>query len=138
LGNVAENFTVNVYHNGTQFQASDITNLAAGANITIVFAWNTSDVTAGNMYELKAEATAVPYETNLANNVLTGGAVKVKIIGDVNGDNTVNLADWIAFDAAYGSHPGDPNWNPQADINGDGVVDNADGVLIAQNYHNTA
>jgi hypothetical protein len=137
-GTVAENFTVNVYHNGTQFQTFDVTNLAAGANITIVFAWNTSDVTAGNVYALKAEATAVPYETNLANNVLNGGTVKVKIIGDVNGDNTVNLADWIAFDAAYGSHPGDPNWNPQADINGDGVVDNADGVLIAQNYHNTA
>jgi hypothetical protein len=137
-GDVAENFTVKISRNGTQFQTFDATNLAAGANITIVFAWNTSDVIAGNVYTPKAEATAVPFETNLANNVLTGGTVKVKIIGDVNGDNKVNLDDWIAFDAAYGSHPGDPNWNPQADINGDGVVDNADGVLIAQNYRNTA
>jgi len=137
-GDVAENFTVKVYHNGTQFQTFDVTNLAAGANITMVFAWNTNDVTAGNVYALKAEATAVPYETDLADNVLTGGTVKIKIIGDVNGDNKVNLDDWIAFDAAWGTHPGDQNWNPQADINGDGVVDNADGVLIAQNYRNTA
>jgi hypothetical protein len=137
LGDAPENFTVELYHNDTQFQAYDVTDLAAGTNITIEFTWNTSDVTAGNVYTLKAEATAVPYETNLANNVLTDGTAKVKIIGDVNGDGKVDLADWIAFDMAWGSHPGDPKWNPQADINGDDVVNNADGVLIAENYRNT-
>jgi hypothetical protein len=137
-GDVEENFTVKVYHNNTMFGTFDVVNLASGANTTVMFPWNTSDVPAGNVYELKGEATSVPYETNLANNALSGGTVKVKIIGDVDGDNIVNIEDWIAFDAAWGTHEGDPSWNPQADINGDGVVDNADGVLIAQNYHNTA
>lgn len=137
-GDTAENFTVNVYHDVTVFGTFDVVDLAAGANTTMEFYWNTADVPAGFVYTLKAEASPVPYETNLANNVFFDGAVKIKIIGDVNGDNTVNLDDWIAYDAAWGTHEGEVGWNPQADINGDGVVDNADGVLIAQNYRNTA
>jgi hypothetical protein len=136
-GDVAENFTVTVYHNNSLFGTVDVFNLNPGVNVTLLFSWNTSDVAAGNVYSLKAEASAVPYESNLANNVLVGGSVKVKIIGDVNGDNRVNIDDWIAFDAAWGTHAGDPGWNAQADINDDGVVNNDDGVLIAQNYHNT-
>jgi hypothetical protein len=137
-GDVAENFTVRVYHNSTLFGTFDVVNLNPGANLTIVFTWNTSDVAAGNMYALKAEASSVLHESNLTNNVFIDGTVKVKIIGDVNGDNKVNIDDWTAFDAAWGTHEGDPGWNAQADINGDGIVNNDDGILIAQNYRNTA
>jgi hypothetical protein len=135
-GDVIENFTVRVYHNETQFAAFDVLNLDPGMNLTLMFTWNTSDVSAGNVYRLKAEASTVPYESNTANNVFIDGTVKVKIIGDVNGDNTVDIDDWNAFDSAWGTHQGDPSWNVQADINGDGVVNNADGILIAQNYRN--
>ncbi len=135
-GDVIENFTVRVYHNETQFAAFDVLNLDPGMNLTLMFTWNTSDVSAGNVYRLKAEASTVPYESNTANNVFIDDTVKVKIIGDVNGDNTVDIDDWNAFDSAWSTHQGDPSWNAQADINGDGVVDNADGILIAQNYRN--
>jgi hypothetical protein len=136
-GNVAENFTVSVYHNDTLFGSFDLVNLGPSQNATITFEWNTSDVIAGYAYPIKAQASLVPYEANTTNNVLVDGEVKVKIIGDVNNDNVVNINDLIAWDAAYGSRPGQPNWNPQADINGDGVVDKADGVLIVENYLNT-
>jgi hypothetical protein len=63
--------------------------------------------------------------------------VKLKLIGDVNGDGIVDINDLVAWDAAYGSRPGDLNWNVQADINGDGVVDQQDGQLIVQNYRNS-
>jgi uncharacterized protein (DUF2141 family) len=78
----------------------------------------------------------VPYETNLANNALTDGNIKVKIMGDVNGDGTVGILDLEAWDAAYGSSQGMPNWNPQADLDGNGTVDKADGTLIIENYGN--
>lgn len=136
-GDVLENFTVTVYHNNALFGTVDIFNLNPGVNVTVVFSWNTGDVAAGNMYALKAEASAVEYESNLINNVFVGDSVKVKIIGDVNGDNRVNIDDWTAFDAAWGTSAGDPSWNAQADINSDGIVNNDDGVLIAQNYRNT-
>jgi len=138
LGDVAENFTVSAYHNDTVFATFDVVDLASDENIIIVFHWNTSDVVAGRSYRIKAEASVVPDEADTTNNVFFDGMVKVKIIGDVTNDNRVDLNDLVAWDAAYGSRPGDLNWNPQADINGDGVVDGLDGELIIQNYHNTA
>jgi len=137
-GDIPENFTVKTYHNDTMFGTFDVINLAAGENITLVFDWNTGDVVAGHSYMIKANASLVPYEANTTNNELFDGTVKVKIIGDVNGDNNVDVNDLIAWDSAYGSHEGELNWNPQADINSDGVVNNDDGMLIIQNYHNTA
>jgi hypothetical protein len=138
LGDAPENFTISTYHDSIVFATFNVTNLPAGANITRFFAWNTSDVVAGYSYMIKAEASAVPSEADLANNVKVDGAVKTKIIGDVNNDDIVDLDDLIAWDAAYGStSPLDLNWNPQADIDEDGKVDSADGTLIVQNYHNT-
>jgi hypothetical protein len=111
--------------------AFDVVDLSPGANLTMLFTWDTSDVSAGSVYKLKAEASNVAHEMNTANNVFIDGTVKVKIIGDVNGDNRVNIDDWNAFDLAWGTHPGDPNWNAQADISGDGVVDIYDAILLA-------
>ncbi|MEM3760052.1 MAG: hypothetical protein QXZ02_02945, partial [Candidatus Bathyarchaeia archaeon] len=85
----------------------------------------------------KAEATTVSGEADTSNNLLVDGIIKVKIIGDINNDDYVDINDLNAWDVAYGSKSGDPNWNPQADINNDGIVDKADGMLIIENYHNT-
>ena len=133
-GDTPENFTVKVYHNNTLFDSFNVTNLAPDENTTITFNWNTSDVAAGHSYTLKGEASEVPFEANTTNNVHIDGAVKVKIIGDVNNDNTVNIDDLIAWDTAYGTSEGMPNWNPQADINGNDEVDKEDGILIIENY----
>lgn len=51
--------------------------------------------------------------------------------GDINGDGIVNEIDQDLYSAAYGSRPGDPNWNPDADISGDGFVDISDGCYIS-------
>jgi hypothetical protein len=134
IGDAPENFTVKVYHNDTLFDSFNVTNLAPGENTTITFNWDTNDVAAGHGYTLKAEASEVPFEANTTNNVHVDGEVKIKIIGDVNNDDTVDIEDLIAWDAAYGTSEGMPNWNPQADINGNGEVDKEDGILIIQNY----
>jgi parallel beta-helix repeat protein len=56
------------------------------------------------------------------------------LVGDVNGDGRVSLADLVFLAQAYGSRPGDPKWNPDADIDGNGVVGLNDLVILAQNY----
>ena len=56
------------------------------------------------------------------------------IPGDINGDGRVSLVDLVLLTKAYGSRPGDPNWNSAADINGDGIVDLSDLVTLAKNY----
>jgi len=60
--------------------------------------------------------------------------VQIRIPGDINGDGKVNLADLVLFAEAYGSRPGDPNWNPAADMLGHGKVDLADLVTLANHY----
>lgn len=136
-GDIAENLTVKIYYNDTVFDTVEVSDLQAGENTTIVFSWNTSAVSAGHNYIIKAEVSEVPFEANTTDNVLIDGTVKIKMIGDVNNDNLVNIDDLIAWDAAYGSVEGTPNWNPQADINGDGAVDKEDGILIIENYQAT-
>jgi parallel beta-helix repeat protein len=63
--------------------------------------------------------------------------IPLALVGDVNGDGKVGLADLVFLAQAYSSRPGDPNWNPNADIDGNGVVGLYDLVILAQNYGRT-
>ncbi len=59
------------------------------------------------------------------------------IPGDLNGDGDVNATDLLLFDTAFGSQVGDSHYNQLADINQDGVVDDADLWLITNPYINS-
>ena len=136
LGLAPENFTLALYANSNLIGTSEVQNLLPNETTLVETVWNTSGFANMTSYIISAQASSVPFETNLANNALTDGIVKVKIMGDVNGDGTVSILDLEAWDAAYGSSGGTPNWNPQADLNGNGTVDKEDGKLIIDNYGN--
>jgi len=136
LGLAPENFTVTIYANSNLIGTSEVLNLLPNETTLVELFWNTSGFANMTSYVISAQASSVPFETNLANNALTDGIVKVKIMGDVNGDGTVSILDLEAWDTAYGSSEGMPNWNPQADLNGNGTVDKEDGKLIIDNYGN--
>ncbi|MCW5943171.1 MAG: hypothetical protein KIS66_13130 [Fimbriimonadaceae bacterium] len=53
--------------------------------------------------------------------------------GDVNGDNTVNIADFLGLRMAFGSSRGSATWNPMADLNEDGSVGIADFLILRRN-----
>jgi hypothetical protein len=55
------------------------------------------------------------------------------LIGDVNGDGTVNHADLAPFAAAYSTSAGDPGYNLAADFNHDGIVNLIDAKALEQN-----
>jgi hypothetical protein len=59
-------------------------------------------------------------------------ALTIKIPGDVDGDGQVNLTDLLLLAQAFGSVPGDTNWNPACDFNGDGRVDVSDLLIMAK------
>jgi hypothetical protein len=63
---------------------------------------------------------------------------QVKMLGDINGDNTVNYWDLFSLAKAYGSHEGDPKYNPEADFDRDGDVDYLDLFTLAKNYGKSA
>jgi hypothetical protein len=50
---------------------------------------------------------------------------------DLNDDGIVNILDAIILAGAFGSEPGDQNWNVVADINQDGSVNILDAIILA-------
>lgn len=57
--------------------------------------------------------------------------------GDVNGDNSVNLVDFLMLRAAFGSTSASPNWNENADLNRDGTVNATDFLILRGNLGRT-
>lgn len=55
-------------------------------------------------------------------------------LGDVNRDGIIDDADQQLINNAWESTPGSPNWNPDADLNGDGIVDMNDATILAQHF----
>lgn len=112
-----------------------IESLPPKTNKTITGSWTTTTI---GVHLIKGEVSILPNETNVNDNNLTSpNAVKVKMLGDVDGDNQVSIRDLSAAARAYGSYLGHPRWNMQADITQDGIVDIRDLVLIAKNFGKT-
>ncbi len=66
-----------------------------------------------------------------------GEAVYLMVLPPV-GDLEVNFEDIVAFAAAFGSQKGDANYNVQADVNDDGMVDFSDFVTASASFGRTA
>jgi glucose/arabinose dehydrogenase len=49
-----------------------------------------------------------------------------RLYSDLNGDRTVNGADYNPFRVAFGAGPGNPNYRADLDANGDGFINGAD------------
>ena len=132
-GNITETFSINVYYDSTLIAMVNVTDLAPNENTTVNVTWDTDGVQPGN-YTIWAEAPSIPYEIDTTNNVLIDGAVKVKIPGDINGDDIVDIYDALFASSAFGSYLGDPQWNPACDLNGDNIVDIFDIIMLASNF----
>jgi len=52
------------------------------------------------------------------------------ILGDLNSDGKVNVNDLYLIARHYGSRQGEANWDERADMNGDGVIDVVDMVVL--------
>ena len=58
----------------------------------------------------------------------------ITIPGDINGDYHVNILDIVKIAAIYASKMGDPEFNPNSDLDNDGVITILDVVLCAIHY----
>jgi len=70
-----------------------------------------------------------PYEDV---NILNGFTEVVS--PDLNSDSEVDLQDLTLQKSAFGSRPGNPRWNPKADVNRDNIINIVDVALIAINF----
>jgi len=132
-GNSTETFVVTTYANTTIVGNQTVSSLTPTNTKTIFFIWDTTNAAKGN-YTIKAEAQPVSGETETADNSYTDGTVKVKLQGDINGDQSVDAFDLAIFGRAWGSNVGDPQYDPLCDFNHDGAVNAWDLAVLARNY----
>jgi hypothetical protein len=86
-------------------------------------------------YDLSAKASHWLRQTLSSVSVFGGGVADFALVnGDVDGDNEVTLFDFGALVAAFGSMPGDSNWNPDADLDGDEEVTLFDFGILVSNF----
>jgi len=131
-GTETEAFNVTVYANTTVIQTTIVT-LASKNSVTVTITWDTDGFAEGD-YIISAYAWPVSGESDTADNTFVDGVVKIKMLGDVNGDEKVDYWDLFLLARAYGSVRGDPNWNEQADFNSDGCINYMDLYILARNY----
>jgi hypothetical protein len=135
LGVFTETFDIKAYYNSTFLIGTiHVTDLPPSESLEAQFIFNTSELLPCHTYDISAEATQVLYEYDTTNNFLTDGGLKIRWLGDLNGDDKVDVKDVYIVSQAYGSYPGHPRWNPIADINQDLKVDIKDIYIVSRNY----
>jgi len=132
-GDTAETFNVTAYANATVIGTQQITNLNGTDQNILTFGQNTTGLAYGN-YTISAHASPVPGETNIANNNLTVDSICVGILGDINGDGTVNILDAIVLGSSFLATLNSRNWNSNADINDDGIVNILDAIIMGNHF----
>jgi len=134
-GNMNETFTVTVYANETTIQTIEVI-LANESSINVVFLWNSTNFTKGK-YSISVAAGVVYGEVDTEDNVRVGGWVTVTIPGDVDGNFRVNIYDAVKIGSIYAVVEGDPRFNSNSDIDGDGVASSLDLVICTKHYGET-
>jgi parallel beta-helix repeat protein len=56
------------------------------------------------------------------------------LVCDVNRDMKVDVKDLVTAIASFGSHSGEPKWNPHSDVTGDGTVNIIDFATIIKHF----
>lgn len=134
IGDFTESFTVTAYANATTaIGTQGIVNLPPGNQTVVTMLWNTTGYTIGN-YTLSAYAAPVLGETNIGDNTYTDGIVKVAIIGDINGDDKVDMKDIGPAARGFMTTPGVPFWNPNADVTDDHLINMKDIGILASRF----
>ena len=134
LGNVSEHFTVELYYDDNLITRDFIISLQPNETLKLDYTWDTTFVTAGQNYTIRALAIAVPGETDIENNELVAGPVGVRIVGDANNDGRVDILDCILASNAFGASSSEPEYRVFCDVNQDGIVDILDMIQFSMHY----
>ena len=136
-GNISETFNTHFYFDSNLGGTTAVIGLAPDEERTVTIAWNTSTAQPCHNYTISATADPVPFEMNLADNSFTDGNVKIRLMGDVNGDGTINMRDINQLVMVFRSYPGTPKWDPMNDLDRNGIIDMRDITICILNFGKT-
>jgi parallel beta-helix repeat protein len=78
VGSYVESFNVTTYYDDFIIGRQSVASLDVGNEYALVYGWNTTGVAPDRDYSIRAEVTGVAGESNLENNVLSDGSVRVR------------------------------------------------------------
>ena len=142
-GTAAENaLSVKVSNGTTLIETQTVTSLAAGETKSLNYSWDTAGAPLGQN-SITANATAVPGETDLGNNVKTGTVTVLSWTAksvDINGDGIiVDMHDIAMVAWSFGTGPGDARWYDNRDLTGpqgvsDGIINEFDIAAVVKHW----
>jgi hypothetical protein len=132
LGFSTQSFNVTLYANMSVMSVQPVAGLGPNGSLTLVHVWNASSFACGN-YTLSGVADLVGGETNIVDNTLVNGTLHIRHIGDINGDNKVDMKDIGSVCRIFGVFQGNPLFSAVCDINNDGKIDMKD-IGVACKY----
>ncbi len=140
---------VRCYANSTLI-GSRVTALNFGQYYSMVFEWSTAPKQKRGIYVISADVTPVLGETNIGDNSRDGGAVEVRILGDIVGmygdevlpipDGRVDIDDFLIPIIHFGCVGPDwphPDWDPVADVTENLLVDLDDMMTVGVHHGET-
>lgn len=133
-GNVTERLEVSIYYrviSPSWLVYSTTVDLAKGTTQSIPVVWNTAGWFPGTG-NITAVVSEVWGESDTSDNQLVLGEVHVRILGDINEDTDVTVADYLLLIGVF-PDPTPPPANPEADLDFDQTIDEDDFVILVGN-----
>jgi hypothetical protein len=118
----------------TKIEDHTLITLPGRSSTKIVFEWNTEGLAKGS-YTIRAYATPHSNETDFSDNNFTNGSVLMTIPGDVELPyREVDIYDFTGICVCYDSKIGEPNYYPNYDLDGNGIIDIFDVTTCGVTY----
>jgi hypothetical protein len=109
----------------------------ADASKYLIFSWNAQNITLdpGDVVmvdQYLSVSLGTKGISNFSFDILFQGRGAYQ--GDINRDGRVDIIDTVLMVLAFDTTPSSPNWNPNADVNGDSIVNILDLVFVARDF----
>ncbi len=133
-GNVTVTLNVTIYANTTEIGHVESIILDVANIMTLTFTWNTTSFNLGN-YTIGTVVEITSGESDPEqSSIFCEKPICITILGDIDADRDVDIYDVVKIIGVYRSQTGDPNYKPNLDINGDGIINIYDVVICTSHY----
>jgi len=142
-GTFNETFNVIAYYNETTIETQTITDLTPDNTTVQTFTWNVTTDILPSYYTMSATAEQVTNESDIADNFFTNGVIHVKIRGDIDGNEIVDIYDALLVRKHIWHEPtscplGLEEECHDCDIDDNGIIDIYDALIVRANYWRTS